>query len=120
MDPPVLISDSSDDDISLSGEHTNDWVEASQSYFSFSLNTLSDDPSVMQHHQEIDIASNGLHQMSPHSNDLELTSSSSETTNDAFEVNDIELSGNPRERYLFFQLAIGIMTPTSYKCFPTF
>ncbi|RLN32987.1 hypothetical protein C2845_PM03G06510 [Panicum miliaceum] len=92
MDPPVLISDSSDDDISLSGEHTNDWVEAPQSDFSFSLNTLLEDPSVMQHHQEIDVTSNGLHQMSPHSNDLELTSSSSETTNDPFEVNDIELS----------------------------
>ena len=102
MDPPVLISDSSDDDISLSGEHTNDWVEAPQSDFSFSLNTLLDDPRMMQHHQEIDIASNGMHQMSPHSNDLELTSSSSETTNDPFEVDDIELSGNLGEKYLFF------------------
>ncbi|CAD6218116.1 unnamed protein product [Miscanthus lutarioriparius] len=87
MEPPVLISDSSDDDISLSGEHINDWEEAQQS---FSQNTLVEDPSVMQHHQEIDMTSNGLNQMSPHSNDLELTSSSTETTDDPFEVNDIE------------------------------
>ncbi|CAL5082898.1 unnamed protein product [Urochloa decumbens] len=92
MEPPVLISDSSDDDISLSGEHTNDWEEAQQSDFSFSHNTLLRDPSFMQHHQEIDMTSNGLHQMSPHSNDLELTSSSSDTTDDPFELNDIELS----------------------------
>ncbi|CAL5062832.1 unnamed protein product [Urochloa decumbens] len=92
MEPPVLISDSSDDDISLSGEHTNDWEEAQQSDFSFSHNTLLRDPSFMQYHQEIDMTSNGLHLMSPHSNDLELTSSSSDTTDDPFELNDIELS----------------------------
>ncbi|TKW34690.1 hypothetical protein SEVIR_2G322200v4 [Setaria viridis] len=92
MEPPVLISDSSDDDISLSGEHTNDWEEAQQSDFSFPHNTLLEDPSFMQHHQEIDMASNGLHHMSPHSNDLELTSSSSDSSDDPFEVNDIELS----------------------------
>lgn len=91
MEPPVLISDSSDDDISLSGEHINDWEEAQQSEnFSLSQNTWQEDPNVMQHHQEIDITSNGLNQMSPHSNDLELTSSSTETTDDPFEVNDIE------------------------------
>ncbi|CAN6211578.1 unnamed protein product [Urochloa humidicola] len=92
MEPPVLISDSSDDDISLSGEHTNDWEEAQHRDFSFSHNTLLGDPSFMQPHQEIDITSNGLHHMSPHSNDLELTSSSSDTTGDPFELNDIELS----------------------------
>uniref|UniRef100_A0A0A9HRD3 Uncharacterized protein n=1 Tax=Arundo donax TaxID=35708 RepID=A0A0A9HRD3_ARUDO len=43
----------------------------------------------MQHHQEIEMNSR-LHQMSPHANDLELTSSSSETIDDPFEVNDIE------------------------------
>uniref|UniRef100_A0A0A8YKB4 Uncharacterized protein n=1 Tax=Arundo donax TaxID=35708 RepID=A0A0A8YKB4_ARUDO len=92
VEPPVLISDSSDDDISLSGEHINDWEEAHQSEnLNFSQNTLLQDPSVMQHHQEIDMTSNGLHQMSLHSNDLELTSSSTETTDDPFEVNDIEL-----------------------------
>jgi hypothetical protein len=96
MEPPVLISDSSDDDISLSGEHTNDWEEAHQSDFSFPRNASLEDSSFMQQHQEIDMASNGLHHMSPHSNDFELTSSSSDSTDDPFEVNDIELSGNPR------------------------
>ncbi|XP_062188850.1 uncharacterized protein LOC133892136 [Phragmites australis] len=92
MEPPVLISDSSDDDISLSGEHINDWEEAQESEsFSFSQNTLLGGPSVMQRHQEIDMTRNGLHQMSPYSNDPELTSSSTEATDDPFEVNDIEL-----------------------------
>ncbi|WVZ65892.1 LOW QUALITY PROTEIN: hypothetical protein U9M48_015183 [Paspalum notatum var. saurae] len=93
IEPPVLISDSSDDDISLSGEHIKDWEEAQQSEnFSFPQNMLLEDPSViMQQHQEIYMPSNGLHQMSPHAADLELTSSSTETTDDPFEVNCIEL-----------------------------
>ncbi|KAJ1290859.1 hypothetical protein BS78_02G275200 [Paspalum vaginatum] len=91
IEPPVLISDSSDDDISLSGEHIKDWEEAQQSEnFSFPQNTLLEDPSVMPHHQEIYMTSDG-HQMSPHATDLELTSSSTETTEDPFEVNCIEL-----------------------------
>ncbi|TVU02796.1 hypothetical protein EJB05_12744, partial [Eragrostis curvula] len=95
MEPPVLISDSSDDDISLSGEHINDWVEAQHSQnLNFSHNRLLEDSSVMQHHQEIEMTSNGFHQMSPHSNDLDLTSSSTETTDDPFEVNDTELPAN--------------------------
>jgi hypothetical protein len=96
MEPPVLISDSSDDDM-LSGEHINDWVEAQHSEnLNFEQDTLFVDHGVMQQHQEIEMIRNRLHQMSPYSNGLELTSSSSETSDGPFEVDDIKPPGNSR------------------------
>jgi hypothetical protein len=97
MEPPVLISDSSDDDMSLSGEHINDWVEAQHSEnLNFEQDTLFEDHGVMQQHQEIEMIHKRLHQMSPHSNGLELTSSSSESSDGPFEVDDIKPPGNSR------------------------
>ncbi|CAM0905823.1 unnamed protein product [Alopecurus aequalis] len=78
---PVLISDSSGDDMSLTGGHINDWEEAQASEnLNLSRTTPLEDLSVMQYPQEMEMTSNDLHQMSPHSHDLDFMSSSTETT----------------------------------------
>jgi hypothetical protein len=91
IDPPVLISESSDDDMSLPDGHIHDWEEA-QGSEKLNLSHL-EDLSVMQYPQEMEMTSNDFHQISPHLDDLESMSSSTEATG-LFEVNNIELTGN--------------------------
>ncbi|XP_047063024.1 uncharacterized protein LOC124670580 [Lolium rigidum] len=94
IDPPVLISESSDDDMSLPDGHIHDWEEA-QGSENLNLSHL-EDLSVMQYPQEMEMTSNDFHQISPHSDDLESMSSSTEATG-LFEVNNIELTGRESE-----------------------
>jgi hypothetical protein len=92
--PPVLISDSSDDDMSLPDGHISDWEEAQDSeILNLSHATPLEDLSVMQHPQEMEMTSNNFFQMSP--DDLDSMSSSTEATG-PFEVINIELTGNVR------------------------
>ncbi|XP_044962534.1 uncharacterized protein LOC123413659 [Hordeum vulgare subsp. vulgare] len=89
---PVLISDSSDDDMSIPCRHINDWVDAQDNeYLNLSDTTPLEGLSVMQYPQEMEMTSNDLHHMSPHSDDLDLMSSSTEAT-DPFERNNNELA----------------------------
>ncbi|KAI4969403.1 hypothetical protein ZWY2020_000333 [Hordeum vulgare] len=94
---PVLISDSSDDDMSIPCRHINDWVDAQDNeYLNLSDTTPLEGLSVMQYPQEMEMTSNDLHHMSPHSDDLDLMSSSTEAT-DPFERNNNELAGKEVE-----------------------
>nr|BAK05478.1 predicted protein [Hordeum vulgare subsp. vulgare] len=89
---PVLISDSSDNDMSIPCRHINDWVDAQDNeYLNLSDTTPLEGLSVMQYPQEMEMTSNDLHHMSLHSDDLDLMSSSTEAT-DPFERNNNELA----------------------------
>ncbi|XP_024313081.1 uncharacterized protein LOC100840168 [Brachypodium distachyon] len=97
IEPPVLISDSSDDDMSLPGGHINDWEEAQDTENLNSSHSIPlEDLSVMEYPQEMEMTSNDFHQMSPHSDDPELLSSSTESTN-PFEVQKNEEPGKELE-----------------------
>ncbi|XP_020160782.1 uncharacterized protein [Aegilops tauschii subsp. strangulata] len=91
IETPLLISDSSDDDMYLPGGHINDWVEAQNNEnLNLSHATPLEGLSVVQYPQEMETTSNDLHQMSPHSNDLDLMPSSTEAT-EPFACNNNEL-----------------------------
>ncbi|KAL5198893.1 hypothetical protein ABZP36_002405 [Zizania latifolia] len=90
IEPPVLISDSSDDDMSLPGGNINDWEEAQDSENLNLLQNTSLEDSIMQYPHEMEMTSNEFHQLSPHSDDLDSLSSSS-TTTEPSELNNIEL-----------------------------
>ncbi|KAM3215089.1 hypothetical protein ACQJBY_067202 [Aegilops geniculata] len=94
---PVLISDSSDDDMYLPGGHINDWVEAqSNEHLNLSHTTSLEGLSVVQYPQEMETTSNDLHHMSPHSDDLDLMPSSTEAI-EPFARNSNELPGKEVE-----------------------
>ncbi|KAF7111674.1 hypothetical protein CFC21_111656 [Triticum aestivum] len=97
IETPLLISDSSDDDMYLPGGHINDWVEAQNNEnLNLSHATPLEGLSVVQYPQEMETTSNDLHQMSPHSNDLDLMPSSTEAT-EPFACNNNELPGKEVE-----------------------
>uniref|UniRef100_A0A0D9WYP6 Tyrosinase copper-binding domain-containing protein n=1 Tax=Leersia perrieri TaxID=77586 RepID=A0A0D9WYP6_9ORYZ len=90
IEPPLLISDSSDDDISLPGGNINDWEEAQGSgNLNSSQNGSLEDPSVIEYPHEMEMTSNEFHQLSPHSDDIDSLSSSTEATEPS-ELNNIE------------------------------
>ncbi|XP_015694463.1 uncharacterized protein LOC102704991 isoform X2 [Oryza brachyantha] len=91
IEPPLLISDSSDDDISLPDGNINDWEEAQESAnLNLSQNASLDGPSVIEYPHEMEMTSNEFHQLSPHPNDIDSSSSSTEAT-ELSELNSIEL-----------------------------
>ncbi|KAG8080608.1 hypothetical protein GUJ93_ZPchr0007g4772 [Zizania palustris] len=107
IEPPVLISDSSDDDMSLPGGNVNDWEEAQDNgNLNFLQNTSLED-NVMQYPHEMEMTSNEFHQLSPHSDDLDSlsSSSSSSTTTEPSELNNIDLPGNLRNNFTSLILA---------------
>ncbi|KAF0908635.1 hypothetical protein E2562_026852 [Oryza meyeriana var. granulata] len=91
IEPPLLISDSSDDDISLPGGNVNDWEEAQESgNLNSSQNMSLEDPSVIEYPHEMEMTSNEFHQLCPQSDDIDSLSSSTEATEPS-ELNNIEL-----------------------------
>ncbi|XP_052162159.1 uncharacterized protein LOC127779427 isoform X1 [Oryza glaberrima] len=97
IEPPLLISDSSDDDISLPGGNINDREEAQENgNLNLSQNASLEDPSVIEYPHQMEMISNEFHQLSPHSNDNDSLSSSTEATEPP-ELNSIELPANEVE-----------------------